>query len=114
MKSLLKPLIPLIWSFVQSSLSGSIISVNETGLGGDAAAVISPGFGEDALVYSDRSHEHNGAAFNGNTLSTSGGTVVGLPAYLLGSDYVRFANNARDNNPYSAVTARNLLLAERP
>ena len=87
----------------QPSLSGSIISVNETGLGGDAAAIISPGFGEDALTFSDRSHEHNGAAFNGSTLSASGGIVVGLPAYLLGSDYVRFANNARDNNPYSAV-----------
>ena len=68
----------------QQAAVGDILSVNETGLAGDAAAVISPGFGEDALTFSDRIHEHNGSAFNGNTLSTSGTTIVPLPAYLLG------------------------------
>ena len=103
MKSHLRFLSFIFMGSSQQAAVGDILSVNETGLAGDAAAVISPGFGEDALTFSDRIHEHNGAAFNGNTLSTSGTTIVPLPAYLLGNDYVRFANNARDNNPYSAV-----------
>ena len=36
----------------------------------------------------------------------AGDTIVPLPSYLVGGDYIRFANNARDNNPYTAtVTA---------
>ena len=86
----------------------AIISVSEVGLGGDTAAIVSEGFGEEALTFSDRTHQHNGAAFNaGGTLVTpTGTTIVPLPGYLVGNDYVRFANNARDQGGYSAtVTA---------
>ncbi len=95
--------------FVVSGASGDITSVTESGLGNDAPAIIvNNGFGEDALTFSDRTHEHNGAAFDANTdlLSVTGSNVVPLPAYLVGGDYVRFANNARDQRPYEAtVTA---------
>ena len=88
----------------------SIISVTETNLGGDAAAIIEPSGGaglvfvEDADAFSDRTHEHNGAAFDATgTLSTSGTNVIPLPSYLVGNEYVRFANNARDNADYFAT-----------
>ncbi len=81
----------------------AIQSVAESGLGGDAAALLANGFAEDTLAFSDRTHQHNGAAFNGNTLAPNGATVVSLPSYLLGADYVRFANNARENITYSAT-----------
>ena len=35
-------------------------------------------------------------------MSTNGTQIIDLPEYLVGGDYIRFANNARDNNPYSA------------
>ncbi|MGI9242750.1 MAG: PEP-CTERM sorting domain-containing protein [Verrucomicrobiales bacterium] len=102
-----KPLLTLMFFASGASLSHSaILSVIETGLGGDAAAIpVDGGFAEDALTFSDRTHEHNGAAFDAGTnlLSTSGTNIVPLPSYLVGGDYVRFANNARDNSPYSAV-----------
>ena len=84
-----------------------LISVVESGLGTDAPAIIGPTFAEDALTFSDRTHQHNGAAFDDTgTLSTTGTNVVGLPSYLVGSEYVRFANDARENAGYSAtVTA---------
>jgi hypothetical protein len=44
-----------------------------------------PTFGEEAVTFTDRDHEYNGA------------TVDGLPAYLVGGDYVQTANDARDN-----------------
>ncbi len=81
----------------------SITGVSESNLGGDVPAIISANFAEDADVYSDRSHEHNGVAFSGNTLTTGAGSVVPLPAYLVGNEYVRFANDARDNGGYSAT-----------
>jgi len=92
-----------LWLSCSTFLNGSIISVSETGLGGDTAAIIAQDFREDALSFSDRAHQHNGAAFNGTTLSTNGSTVVALPDYLVGADYIRFANNVRENSPYSAV-----------
>ena len=45
-----------------------ITSVEETGLVGEAVAVIEPAFGEDVLTFSDRQHQHNGAAFNQATV----------------------------------------------
>ncbi|MDP7106363.1 MAG: hypothetical protein QGH41_04740, partial [Roseibacillus sp.] len=60
----------------------AITSVSEVGLGGDSAAIIvSEGFGEEALTFSDRTHQHNGAAFDaGGTLVTpTGTTIVPLP-----------------------------------
>lgn len=101
-----KTLITLALCAAGSSISSAaIVSIAETGLGGDAAAIPSTGFGEDALTFSDRTHEHNGAAFDAatNLLSTSGTNIVPLPSYLVGGDYVRFANNARENAGYSAM-----------
>jgi hypothetical protein len=88
-----------------SAADAAIISVLETNLAPDTAAIIALGnFGEDALAFSDRIHQHNGAAFNdAGVLSTSGTNVVPLPSYLTGADYVRFANDARDNAGYSAT-----------
>jgi hypothetical protein len=89
--------------------------VVESNLGADAAAIIvNGGFAEDAGALSDRVHEHNGPRFAdtfgaGTLVPVPAGnpfTVelnVPLPAYMVGGDYVRFANNARDNVGYSAV-----------
>lgn len=87
------------------SAQASIISVEETGRGADKAAVIAAGFGEDALAFSDRTHQHNGASFAEATglPSATGTVIVPLPDYLVGGDYVAFANDARDNAGYSAV-----------
>ncbi|MGI9242749.1 MAG: hypothetical protein ACR2RV_18275 [Verrucomicrobiales bacterium] len=82
--------------------SAAITGVTETNLGGDAAAIIAGPFGEDALTFSDRDHQHNGAAFSGGVLSTTGVDIVGLPDYLIGNEYIRFANNARENAGYTA------------
>ena len=77
------------------------IAITEEGLGGDTPAVVDGPFGEDALTYSDRTHQHNGAAFNDDgVLNTAGGNTVPLPSYLVGSPYYRFANNARENAGY--------------
>lgn len=89
-----------------------IIRIVEANLDGDTPAIYEPSgpgaagvtFGEDVLAFSDRTHQHNGAAFDGSgMLSTSGTNVVPLPDYLVGGDYVRFANDARDNADYSAT-----------
>ena len=95
---------------VCSSAQGSVVSVTEVGLAGDTPAIIATNFAEDALAFSDRTHEHNGAAFDsaGLLIAPTGPNIVPLPAYLLGNDYVRFANNARDNAGYSATVATNV------
>lgn len=88
----------------QAGSGGVITGVTETNLGADAPATIGTGFAEDSLTFSDRTHQHNGAAFNGEgALSTSGTNIVPLPAYLVGGDFVQFANNARENVGYQAV-----------
>ncbi|MCB1097228.1 MAG: hypothetical protein KDN22_16765 [Verrucomicrobiae bacterium] len=90
-------------------LTANILTVTETNLGADAPAVIYSNFGEDALSFSDRTHQHNGAAFDdAGLLSTAGTNIVPLPDYLVGGDYVAFANDARDNVDFGAVvTAKN-------
>jgi len=88
------------WARGQSAM---ILEITEEGIGGDAPAIIEQEFNEESLTFSDRTHQHNGAAFdNEGNLSTSGTQIIDLPNYLVGGDYIRFANNARDNNPYSA------------
>ncbi|MEO1859234.1 MAG: hypothetical protein ABGZ19_04995 [Verrucomicrobiales bacterium] len=88
------------WARSQSTM---ILEISEEGIGGDSPAIIEQEFNEESLTFSDRTHQHNGAAFdNEGNLSTNGTQIIDLPSYLLGGDYVRFANNARDNNPYSA------------
>jgi hypothetical protein len=97
-----------------SSALATITSVVESNLGADAPAIIvNGGFGEDALALADRNHQHNGPRFSdafgaGTLLLTPvpfGTTVVNvpLPGYMVGGDYVRFANDARDNVGYSAT-----------
>lgn len=92
----------------------AIVSVVESNLGTDAPAVIvNGGFAEDVLALADRDHQHNGPRFSdafgaGTLLLTTDGfgtnvVNVPLPAYMVGGDYVRFANDARDNVGYSAV-----------
>jgi hypothetical protein len=102
----------VLLAIVGGSAHGAIVSIVETNLGPDNPAIIELGtFVEDALSFSDRTHQHNGAAFDATTglLSTTGTNIIGLPAYLLGQDYVRFANDAKDNANYSAVVT-----ADRP
>ncbi len=83
----------------------AIISITETNLGADTPAIIAPNFSEDALTFSDRTHQHNGAAFDySGTLTTpTGPTIAPLPSYLVGGEYVRFANDARENAGYYAT-----------
>ena len=77
------------------------IAITEGGLGGDEPTVVGGIFGEDALTYSDQTHQHNGAAFNDDgVLDSAGGNIVPLPSYLVGNPYYRFANNAHDNASY--------------
>ncbi len=85
--------------------AAAITSVVETNVAPDPVAQISPDFGEEALSYNDRTHQHNGVAFDefSGLLSTTGTNIADLPSYLLGYDYVKFSNNARDNANYSAV-----------
>lgn len=103
--------ITLLVVVAPSTVEASITGVTEVNLGTDTPAVIETDFNEDQLAFSDRTHQHNGAAFDATTdlLSTSGTNIVGLPVYLTGHDYVRFANNARDNAGYTAtITADEL------
>ena len=82
---------------------GNVLEISEEGIGGDAPAIIETEFGEESLTFSDRTHQHNGAAFDADgNLSTTGDQIIDLPNYLVGGDYIRFANNARDNSPYNA------------
>ena len=81
-----------------------VTGVTEENLGDDTPAEIGANFGEDALTFSDRTHQHNGAAFDDDgNLSTGGANAVPLPGYLVGNPYIMFANNARDQGDYSAV-----------
>jgi len=48
-----------------------------------------PTFGEDVFAFTDRDHQYNG------------NTVAGLPAYLVGGDYVMTENDARDNDTFT-------------
>jgi hypothetical protein len=91
--------------FTASVSQAAIISVTETNLGGDTPAIIATNFSEDALTFSDRDHQHNGAAFDDSGLLTTptGPTIVPLPSYLVGGEYVRFANDARDQAGYYAT-----------
>jgi hypothetical protein len=100
-KLLLGTALALLWGTVAQA---AIISVIETNLV-STPAIIASGFGEDSLTFSDRTHQHNGAAFDTATglLSTTGTNIVPLPSYLLGGDFVQFANDARDDAGYSAT-----------
>ncbi|MEM7383360.1 MAG: LamG-like jellyroll fold domain-containing protein, partial [Verrucomicrobiota bacterium] len=82
-----------------------VLLVDEEGLGGDEPALLGSWFDEDSLTFSDRTHEHNAAQFDSASgeLAITGDLNVGLPSYLVGNPYVRFANNARDQGDYSAT-----------
>tara|TARA_B100001057_G_scaffold493567_1_gene588267 strand:+ start:606 stop:1382 length:777 start_codon:yes stop_codon:yes gene_type:complete len=103
-------------------VNGAVVSVVETGTLEPERSIVENGgagvfdgthpgtnvaasllFGEDTLTFTDRTHQHNGAAFDpaSGLLSVAGTDIVPLPGYLLGNEYVRFANDGRDNNPYN-------------
>jgi fibronectin type 3 domain-containing protein len=91
------------------SLPAAIVSISETGTDAGRFSIIEPAgspngtvFQEDAWIFTDRTHEYNGPAFDGaGNLSTGGATVLGLPDYLVGHPYVANANNHRDNANYT-------------
>jgi hypothetical protein len=86
-----------------SSLQAAIIGIEEVNPD-EMAAIIETNFGEDSLAFSDRTHQHNSAAFNdAGVLSTTGTNILPLPSYLLGQDYIRFANDAKTIADYSAT-----------
>lgn len=99
------PLAALVYALVTPQSPGAITGIVETNIAPDTVAITGTDFGEDVLSYNDRTHQHNGVAFDANTglLSTTGTEIVGLPSYLLGGDYVLFDNDGRDNAGYSAV-----------
>ncbi|MDG2123384.1 MAG: hypothetical protein P8J87_06795, partial [Verrucomicrobiales bacterium] len=99
-----------VFALLSQGSFGAITGVTEVGLGGDTAAVIETGFGEESLTFSDRTHQHNGAAFDSfdGLLSTNGDLIVPLPDYLLGNNYVRFANNARDQGGFEATVTTDI------
>jgi len=98
----------------QLATQAAVTAISETGGDTGRFAIIEPQgsangsfFKEDAWMFTDRTHEYNGPAFDasGNLLTTSGGAVpasiVGLPPYLVGWQYIANANNHRDNASYT-------------
>ena len=70
----------------------------------DIAGVISL-FGEDKPIYLDRTHQYNGPRFTSAGVLTAtvpaaaGDVIQGLPAYLIGGEYVSTMQSHRDNLP---------------
>lgn len=117
--SFTRKLLPLLSILISEA---RVISVSETGVREPERTVVENGslgvfdlnhpgvnvadgflFGENVDVFTDRNHAHSSSAFNSGTglLSTTGDFTPGLPSYLLGHEYVTFANDGRDNNPYN-------------
>ncbi|MES2706745.1 MAG: hypothetical protein V4726_09110 [Verrucomicrobiota bacterium] len=86
-------------------VSAALLEVRETGLAADKAAFMATDLQEDSLSFNDRVHQHNGPAFDEVTgrLSATGTVITGIPVYLIGGDFVQFANDARENAGYSAL-----------
>ena len=116
--------------FGSSLLSfASVISVTETGQleperaivenGGDgvfdpthAGINIADGvlFGAATNTFVDRNHMHADPAFDAaGTLSTTGAEIVPLPDYLVGNEYIRLPNDAKNNNPYSVTVTTDVV-----
>jgi hypothetical protein len=76
--------------------SGGVAAQRENAIAGVTSL-----FGEDKPVYLNRTHQYNGPRFNSaGTLSTAtaaGDIVLGLPAYLVGGEYVSTFQDHRDN-----------------
>ena len=97
--------------------TAGIVSVVEQNVEPDVPAIIEPTsddpeavgitFDEDARSYAERivKHQFNGAAFNENSgrPDKESKAFISLPDYLIGNEYVRFAQGARDNADYSAT-----------
>jgi len=70
----------------------------------DIAGVITL-FGEDKPIYLDRTHQYNGPRFTAAGVLTAtnpaaaGDVTKGLPAYLIGGEYVSTMQSHRDNLP---------------
>src|SRR5687767_8010896 len=77
-------------------LSGGIEAQRENDLGGSIVP-----FGEDVFTFTDRTHQYNGPRFTAAgvlTFSDAPGfsdLILGLPAYLLGAEYVSTLNSNR-------------------
>jgi hypothetical protein len=56
-------------------------------------------FGDRVFCYTDRTHQYVGARFDAATgaLTTGGGTILGVPPYLIGGEYVATRNDNKDN-----------------
>jgi hypothetical protein len=94
-----------------STARAAIVSISESGGDTGRFAIIEPTgspngslFGEDAWMFTDRTHEYNGARFTSagvlSTVEAAGDVVIGLPSYLVGQPYIANANNHRDNANY--------------
>ncbi|MEP0841525.1 MAG: PEP-CTERM sorting domain-containing protein [Phycisphaerae bacterium] len=75
-------------------ISGGVDTQRENDLDGTIVY-----FNEDVFSFTDRTHEYNGARYDSGTglLSTSGDTIVPLPSYLVGGEYIATRNSNRDN-----------------
>jgi hypothetical protein len=78
-----------------TNTGGRIVQV-ENEIGGSIVP-----FGEDAFAYLDRTHQFNGPRFNTSgaltTTVTATDTILGVPSYLVGGEYVSTNNTHRDN-----------------
>jgi hypothetical protein len=101
-------------ALAQLTIQAAVTGIVETGGDADRFAIIEPQgsvngslFQEDAWMFTDRTHEWNGPAFNasGTLMTTSSGEVpalvLGLPPYLVGHQYIADANQNRDNAAYT-------------
>ena len=92
-------------------LSGGIEAQRENDLGGSIVP-----FGEDVFTFTDRTHQYNGPRFTAAgvlTFSDAPGLsdlILGLPAYLLGAEYVSTLNSNRDNPTFQL----NVEIGQRP
>lgn len=99
--------------------NADIVSVEEEGLAADTPAIFEPNgegaegslYNDDSLTFSDRTHQHNAAAFDESTGEpATGGSIIGeIPPYLRNNPYVRFANDARENPDYRATITTDVL-----
>lgn len=95
--------LPLILTWSDAGTDVAITNGVTTQRENDKGGVIVP-FGEDAFAFTDRNHQWNGTRYNSaGTLSTTvaaGDTVVPIPSYLVGGEYMSTLNTNRDNAAY--------------
>jgi hypothetical protein len=78
--------------------TGGVVAQRENTIGGTTVL-----FGEDVFTYIDRTHQYNGTRFTAAGVLTATNPpavddiTIGLPAYLIGGEYVSTLNGNRDN-----------------